>query len=187
MIASMQEKTHALEAKLYELEGHINMTQTLNSHLQNIVDARRSCLVINSMAKPGHEEGADNSDDVRQVIETLERECGINQDVIKNNLDKKHSILCPYGYGKQLRIVKLTVESFKETVFRKHKYRRNSYIQRQKRSGKPVQIKVKLQPSLTRHQIGLPKFANSQFEGAKTIKFAYADIHGAQKAMLNNQ
>ena len=44
---------------------------------------------------------------------------------------------------------------------------------------------MKLQPSLTRHQIGLLKFANSNFEGAKNIKFAYADIHSALKAMLN--
>ena len=29
------------------------------------------------------------------------------------------------------------------------------------------------------------KLANSRFEGAKTIKFAYADMHGALKAMLN--
>ena len=88
-------------------------------------------------------------------------------------------------YGKQLRIVKFTTDNCKETVFRKHKHLRNSYIERQKRSSKPVQIKVKLQPSLTRHQIGLLKLANSRFEGAKTIKFAYADMHGALKAMLN--
>ena len=68
---------------------------------------------------------------------------------------------------------------------RKHKHRRNSYIERQKRSGKPVQIKVKLQSLLTRHQIGLLKFANSQLEGAKNIKFAYVDMHSALKAMLN--
>ena len=54
--------------------------QTANSQLQNMVDAQeqyspRACLVIDGMAKPGHEEGADNSDDVRQVIETLESEC----------------------------------------------------------------------------------------------------------------
>ena len=70
-------------------------------------------------------------------------------------------------------------------VFRKPKYRRNAYIERQKRSGKPVQINVKLQSSLTRHRIELLKFANSQFEGAKNIKFAYADLHGSLKAMLN--
>ena len=186
----MQEKIHALEAKVYELEGRINITQTVNSHLQNMVDAqeqysRRSCLVINGMAKPGREEGADNSDDVKQVIETLERKCGISQDIIKNNLDKTHPIGQPDEYGKQLRIVKFTTDSVKETVFRKHKHRRNSYIEKQKRSGKPVQIKVKLQPSLTKHQIGLLKFAHSQFEGAKNIKFAYADMHLALKAMLN--
>ena len=45
--------------------------------------------------------------------------------------------------------------------------------------------KLKLQTSLTNHRIGLLKFANSLFEGAKNIKFAYADMHGALKAMLN--
>ena len=47
-----------------------------------------------------------------------------------------------------------------------------------------MQINVKLQPSLTRHRIGLLKFINSQFEGAKNIKFAYADMHGTLKVML---
>ena len=44
---------------------------------------------------------------------------------------------------------------------------------------------MKLQPSLTRHPIGLQKFANSQFQGVKNIKFAYTDKHGALKVMLN--
>ena len=48
-----------------------------------------------------------------------------------------------------------------------------------------MQVKVKLQPSLTRYRLGLLKLANSQFEGAKNIKFDYADMHGALKAMLN--
>ena len=70
-------------------------------------------------------------------------------------------------------------------MFRKHKHRRKSYIKRQKSSGKLVQIKVRLQPSLTRHRIVSLKFVNSQFEGEKNIKFAYADMHGALKAILN--
>ena len=62
---------------MYELKGRINVMQTVNSHLQNMVDAQEqysqcSCLIINGMAKPEHE-GADNSDNVNQVIETLER------------------------------------------------------------------------------------------------------------------
>ena len=87
------------------------------------------------MAEPEHEEGADNSDDVSQVIETIKRECGISPDVIKNNLDKTHPIGRPDEYGKQLRIVRFTTDSFKEMVFRKHESCRNSYIERQKRSA----------------------------------------------------
>ena len=41
------------------------------------------------MTKPGHEEGAENSNDAKQVIEILERECGIRQDVIKTILIKR--------------------------------------------------------------------------------------------------
>ena len=46
------------------------------------------CLVINDMAKLGHEQGADNSDNAKQVIKILKRGHRISQDVIKNNLDK---------------------------------------------------------------------------------------------------
>ena len=70
-------------------------------------------------------------------------------------------------------------------MFRKHKHRRNPYIEKQKRSGKPVQIRIKLQPSLRIHWVGLLKFTNSQFEGERNIKFTYADMDGALKAMLN--
>ena len=133
------------------------------------------------MAKPEHQEGADNSDDESQVIETLERECGISPDVIKNNLDKTHPIGRPDEYGKQLRINKFTIDSFKETVFRKHKHRRNLYTERHKRSGKPVQIKVKLQPSLTRHRIGLLKFANSQFRLCRYARYAESYVKYTSK------
>ena len=75
------------------------------------------CLVIDGLAKPGHKEGPDNSNNVKQVIE-IRRECGIRQDVIKNNLDKTNPIGWPDEHRKQLRIVKFTTDSFKEMVFR---------------------------------------------------------------------
>ena len=46
----MQEKIHALEAEVYKLEGRMKVTQTVNNHLQNMVDdtqeqySWRSCL-----------------------------------------------------------------------------------------------------------------------------------------------
>ena len=98
--------------------------QAVNNHLQNMVDVQeqyswQASFVINDMAKPVHEEGADNSDDVKQVNETLERECRISQDVIKKNIDKMHPTGRPEEYDKQLKIAKFTTDSFKETVFRK--------------------------------------------------------------------
>ena len=109
VIAIMQEKIHTLEAKAYELEGWMNMTQTStviyktwsmlrsNTHGGHVLLLMasqnlntRKVLIILTM----------------QVIDTLERECGISPDVIKNNLDKTHPIGRPDEYGKQLRIVK---------------------------------------------------------------------------------
>ena len=70
MITIKQEKIHALEAKICELEDQIIVAQTVNSHLQNMVYAqaqysRWPCLVINGMAKLRQEEGTDNSDEVK--------------------------------------------------------------------------------------------------------------------------
>ena len=47
------------------------------------------------MAKPEHEEGADNFDNVSQVIEALERECGISPDVSSKTILIKHTLVDP--------------------------------------------------------------------------------------------
>lgn len=70
-------------------------------------------------------------------------------------------------------------------VFWKHKYCRSSYIEWPKCSGEPAEIKVKLQFSLTRHQIVLLEFANSQLKGPKNVKFTNADMHRALKVLLD--
>ena len=55
----MQKKMRILEANIYKLEGWTNVTQTLNSHLQIMIDAqeqysRQKCFVIYGKEKPGH-------------------------------------------------------------------------------------------------------------------------------------
>ena len=44
---------------------------------------------------------------------------------------------------------------------------------------------MKLQFSLTRHQIAQLEFANSLLKGPKNVKFTYADMHRALKVLLN--
>ena len=51
---------------------------------------RQPYFIMKSMIKPGHEEDTNAFDDVKQVMEALERDCRISQDVIRNNLDKTH-------------------------------------------------------------------------------------------------
>ena len=79
-----------LEERFYELEGRLLITQTVNRHLESMIDSqaqysRRPCLVINRMAKPGNE-----SDDEKLILFRLKEETGIDEDVIKQNIDKIH-------------------------------------------------------------------------------------------------
>ena len=120
-----------LEGKFNELEGRLLITQTINRHLESMIDSqaqhsRRPCLVINGMAEPGNE-----SDDEKLVVSRLKEETGIDEDVIQQNIDKIHPTGQPED-GKQCRIIKSTSDSFKERVFMKHKQRKKAYIEKQK-------------------------------------------------------
>ena len=105
-----------LEGKFYELEGRLLITQTVNRHLESMIDSqaqysRRPCLVINEMAEPGNE-----SDDEKIVLSRRKEETGMDEDVIQQNIHKSHPIDQSED-GKQRRIVKFTSDSFKDKVF----------------------------------------------------------------------
>ena len=63
-----------------------------------------------------------NAEDDRDVdnIATLEKETGINKDVILNNIGKSHPI-GPVENGKQLRIVKFRSDNFEKVICKKYK------------------------------------------------------------------
>ena len=63
-----------------------------------------------------------NAEDDRDVdnVATLEKETGINKDVILNNIDKSHPI-GPVENGKQLRIVKFRSDNFEKVICKKYK------------------------------------------------------------------
>ena len=89
-----------LEGKFCELEGRLLITQTVNRHLESMIDSQaqyshRPCLVVNGMAEPGYE-----SDDEKFVLSRLKEEIGIDEDVIQQNIDKIHPIHQPED-GKQ--------------------------------------------------------------------------------------
>ena len=59
-IDKLMKRIIILERKFHELEGRLLITQTINCHLESMIDSqaqysRRPCLVINGMAEPGNE------------------------------------------------------------------------------------------------------------------------------------
>ena len=108
----------------------------------------------------------------------------MDEDIIQQNIDKSHPIDQSED-GKQRRIVKLASDSFKDKVFMKRKQRKQAYIEKQKKANKPVSIRFNLQPSLTKHRLGLLQYAKEKLTAVKEIKFPDADIHGNLKVVLN--
>ena len=183
-IDKLMKRIITLEGKFHELEGRLLITQTVNRHLESMIDSQvqyscRPCLVINGMAEPRNE-----SDDEKLVVSRLKEETGIDEDVIQQNIDKIHPIGQPED-GKQRRIVKFTSDSFKERVFMKHKQRKKPCIEKQKKTNKPVSIRFNLQPSLTKRRLELLQYAKEKLAAVKEIKFPYADMHGNLKVVLN--
>ena len=121
-----------LKGKFYELEGRLLINQTVNRHLESMIDSqalyfRRLCLVINEMAEPGNE-----SHDKKLILLRMKEKTIIDEDVIRQNIDKIHPIGQP-GDGKQHRIVKFTSDSFKERVFMKDKQRKKPSLKNKKK------------------------------------------------------
>ena len=91
-IDKLMKRISTLEGKFYGLEGRLLITQTVNRHLESMIDSqaqysRRPCLVINGMAEPGNESG-----DEKLVLSRLKEESRMDEDVIQQNIDKTHLI-----------------------------------------------------------------------------------------------
>ena len=83
-IDKLMERISILEGKFRELEGRLLITQTVNRHLESMIDSqvqysRRPCLVINGMTEPENE-----SHDEMLVLSRLKEETGIDEDVIQS-------------------------------------------------------------------------------------------------------
>ena len=99
----------------------------------------------------------DQDSNCAKIITTLSKESRIQKDVIKENIDKIHPLDKPDKEGRQLRIVKFSGDSFKETIYRRYKNRIKTYTSNQRKKKLPINIK--LQPSLTSQQLKLLKIA----------------------------
>ena len=133
--------------------------------------------------EPGEED--DHDSDCEKIITSLSKESGIRKDVIKENIDKIHPLDKPDEEGRQLRIVKFTRGSFKETIYKRHKSSIKTYTSNQRRKKLPFKINIKLQLSPTSQGLKLLKIARDRTSKMEKVKFTYADVHGNLKFTLN--
>ena len=178
----------ALESRVEFLETQLLITQNVSKHLEKRLNgqeqySRRPCLDVSGMMEPGKED--DHDSDCEKIITTLSKETGIRKDFIKENIDKIHLLGKPNEEGRQLRIVKFTSDSFKETIYRRHKNRIETYTSDQRKRKFPIKINIKLQPSLTSQRLKLLKIARDRTSEMEEVKFPHAEVHGNLKFILN--
>ena len=175
-IAYLKRKVELLEGKIFQLEGQVHISLTVNTLLEAKIDDQE----FGGLARPGEE------DELQKVATTIDDETGITRNTVIRNIDKTHPIGQADENGKQKRIVKFTSDSFKEAVYRKHKEKQKKRVAELKQKKQPVRIGIKFQPSLTTRRRKLLELANEKFAGVDQIQFTYADMHGNIKVMLKS-
>ena len=130
-------------------------------------------MIVTGLRKPEKEET--NDEDSKRANED-----GLDEGEFMKHVDKVLPVGCREN-GKQSRIIKFTTHSFKKKVFLKHKQNKKNEIEKRKQNPKQKsRIQLNVQPSLSRFRTELPKKAN------ENTKFAYTDMHGNLKFILNN-
>ena len=121
-------KVALLERKISELKGSDYIAQTINTPLEANIGqgqeqySRRLYLVISVLAEPGHR------DEFQKVATTIEDKTGIACNIVIRNIDKGHPIKHVDENWKQKRIVKFTLDSFKEAIYRKRKEKQRKHV-----------------------------------------------------------
>ena len=107
----------------------------------------------------------------------------------KNDFRKHVNKIHPIGgakNGNQLRIIKFITHIFKEKVFLSiSQTKKNDNGKKKKNPKHKSQVQLNVRPSLSRNRIDLLRKANEAIEGDENFKFAYADMHGNLKFVLN--
>ena len=182
------ERVGRLEGTISTMEGELAVVRNVNTLLSRQLDeadsySRRACMIVAGLRKPVNDEA--NEDDTLNVISAVAKEAGIDDNDFRKHVDKIHPIGGAKN-GNQARIIKFTTHSFKEKVFLQHK--RNKKIDNGKKKKNPKhksQMRLNVQPSLSRNRIDLLRKANEAIEGNENFKFASADMHRNLKFVLN--
>ena len=136
---------------------------------------RRLCMVVSKMEASGDE--VSNSEDAEDVLSVLATESRIDRNIIVNNINK----VDPTGATldtKQQHIVKFKTNSFKKYIY--------IWPQKDRKKCDKCRCLGKFKLSVTWRTIKLLSNATNKIKDNDSVKFVYADTHGALKIVLQN-
>ena len=189
IIEELLDRLERLEGTVSAMEVELAAARNVKTILSQQLDeadqyCRRSRMIVTSLRNLGKDET--NDEDSKMVISAIASEAGVDEEELTKYMDKVH----PVGgakTGKQSRIIKFTTHSLKEKICLKRKKNKKNDTEKRKENAKlKSRIQLNDQPSLSRFWIELLKKANEAIEDNENFKFAYANMHGYLKFVLNN-
>ena len=117
------ERVGRLEGTVSAMEGELAVIRNVNTLLLRQLDkadsySQRSCMIVTGLWKP--EDDETNEDDALNVISSVAKEAGVDENDFRKHVNKIHPIGGSKN-GNQARIIKFTTHSFKEKVFLQQK------------------------------------------------------------------
>ena len=181
-IARLSKRVSVLEGEMCMLRSELVVSSHVNSVLNAQIDdqeqySRRSCMIVDGILPTTKESTHDLKLKIQKIItksedpEDLGGKPPISVKQFNEEFDKCHRV-GPVKNGRQSAIVKFKSHGFREEI-----YRRRKTIT--KKTGNKLRI------SLTRHRSQLLAKANFLAEQVKRVKFAFADVDGNLRLLLN--
>ena len=181
MVLKLTSRVAELEGKLCRLDSQLSIASTVNDVLRGQLDdlqqySRRSCLIIDGIKPTAKESTTELKLKVRKLLtrelpDDIDDESPISNEKFESEFDKCHR-LGPIKDGSQAVIIKFKSHGFKERVYAKRKAITNKTTN-------------KIRVSLTQQRSKLLAKAHGMCESIPRIKFAYADVNGGLRLLLN--
>lgn len=174
-ITELNKKIYTLESKLLQMEGKQIIATKVSTLLRKEIDdlqqyGRRSCMVIAGIPPANNDQAEDTEE---KVIITLASNFNIDENLLRNGIDKAHRLGPKDENNKQATIVKFKTHSMRSKIYRLRKTTRDK--------------RIKLKVSLTKQRQGFLDVANKTVENSPSVEFAFADENGNIRVLLKEK
>ena len=183
LFTKMLLRIESLEQKVEKLEGSLETSHQVNKVLRGEVDrlneeldnneqySRRTCIVVSGIETDLHESPDSLYQKIKNLTSNHLKEDSVHPNAFDMEFDKCHRIGTPKN-GRQSVIVKFRSDSFRERMYK---------------AKRSLPKGIKFRVSLTKRRIQILEKANEKVKDVVKVKFAYADLNGNLKLLLQQK